>query len=297
MTLEQLKVMCAIVDHGGFRAASEALYKSQSAISIAIRKLEEELNVTLFQREQYRPKLTEEGEILYKKAKSILSHANEFTSLAQHFSMGEEPNLRLAMSGVVPVEHILNVLRDTSEYAPATQLSLQVENLNGTIERLKDGDADIAITEVFNNETGYSYQQLTQVKMVCIISKNSPLAKSSATLTERDIEGCTQILVRDTSQHMKKITAGVVEGSNHWVVNDFMMKKRIIASGMGWGRLPYHMVEQEIKDESLIILTSPDFPALTIDIQMVRRKNKPIGNVEKKLWNLLTERFAEKTLK
>ncbi len=48
MTLEQLKVLCAIVDEGGFRAAAETLHRSQSAISIAIRKLEEELDLSLF---------------------------------------------------------------------------------------------------------------------------------------------------------------------------------------------------------------------------------------------------------
>ncbi|WP_421784150.1 LysR family transcriptional regulator [Kiloniella litopenaei] len=55
MTLEQLRALVSVVDHGGFRAASEALHKSQSAISIAIKNLEEELRVEIFERDGYRP--------------------------------------------------------------------------------------------------------------------------------------------------------------------------------------------------------------------------------------------------
>ncbi|MDQ6967944.1 MAG: LysR family transcriptional regulator, partial [Mariprofundaceae bacterium] len=242
MTLEQLKSFCAIVDHGGFRAASEALFKSQSAISIAIKKLEGELSLRLFTRDQYRPTLTNQGKALYKKALTILNHSAEFTNLAQHFSMGEEPDLRIAMSGITPIEPILNVLKATTEQAPSTQLSLQMENLNGTLERLKDDDADIAISETSENEPTFEYQHLTQVKLIAVVAKLSPFAKFSSSLSERDLEGSTQILVRDTSLHTTRLTAGVVEGTNHWIVNDFMMKKHVIISGIGWGRLPEHMV-------------------------------------------------------
>lgn len=52
MTLEQLNYFCAIVEHSGFRAAANSLYKSQSAVSIALGKLELELNIALFQRDK-----------------------------------------------------------------------------------------------------------------------------------------------------------------------------------------------------------------------------------------------------
>ena len=251
MTLEQLKALRAVVEHGGFRAASEALFKSQSAISIAIKKLEDELNLRLFIRDQYRPILTNEGKALYKKATVILNHSAEFTQLTEQFSMGEEPELRIAISGITPIEHILDVFKHTSKESPSTQLCLQIENLNGTMERLKDGDADIVISENSDNSSGYEYQHLTQVELISVVSTHSPFAKFSTSLQERDLEGSTQIIVRDTSLHTPKLTAGVVEGTNHWVVNDFMMKKRVIASGSGWGRLPKHMVQEDIKKRAI----------------------------------------------
>jgi len=287
MTLEQLKAFCAIVDHGGFRAAANKLYKSQSAISIALGKLESELNISLFQRDQYRPVLTPEGKALYKKAKIILNHSAEFTQLAEQFSIGEEPELRIAISGITPIEHILAVFKHTSEQSPSTQLSLQIENLNGTMERLKDGDADIVISENSDNNNDYEYQHLTQVELISVVSSHSPLAKFSTSLQEHDLEGSTQIIVRDTSLHTPKLTAGIVEGTNRWVVNDFMMKKRVIASGSGWGRLPKHMVQEDIKKGLLIAISSKDFPTINVNLKAIRHKHKAIGPVASALWQRL----------
>jgi DNA-binding transcriptional LysR family regulator len=289
MTLDQLKALHAVVENGGFRAASEALFKSQSAISIAIRKLEEELDVTLFLRDQYRPALTDEGRALYEKARTILSHTNEFTNLAQHFSAGEEPELRLAMSSLVPVDQTLTTLRNIMDMAPATKLFLLVETLNGTMERLNDDDADIAITESFDPHSDYEYITLTRIKLVSVLSPNSPLAPRASQLTDRDFEGSVQILVRDTSRHSEKRTAGVVEGVRHWVVNDFMMKKRIIASGLGWGRMPRHMVEDEIGSGELLMLSGEGLEPIETDIKAVRKKNRPMGPVTSELWKQLQQ--------
>ncbi|MDQ6957455.1 MAG: LysR family transcriptional regulator [Mariprofundaceae bacterium] len=287
MTLEQLKSFCAIVEHGGFRAAANNLYKSQSAVSIALGKLELELNLSLFQRKQYRPALTNEGKALYKKAVVILKHSDEFSLLAQHFSMGAEPELRIAMSGITPIEPILDVLKCTSDHTPSTQLSLQMENLNGTIERLKDGDADIAISESNKREDGLEYQHLTCIELITIVSSQSSFAKHASTLNERDMEGSTQVLVRDTSTHTHRLTAGVVEGTNHWIVNDFMMKKRVIVANSGWGRLPKHMVQEDIKKGILTPISNKQFPSISVDIQAIRHKHKPIGPVASALWQRL----------
>ncbi|MDQ6979149.1 MAG: LysR family transcriptional regulator [Mariprofundaceae bacterium] len=287
MTLEQLRVFCAIVEQGGFRAAGDKLYKSQASISIALKKLEEELGLSLFHRDSYRPQLTEHGAALYKKALAILQRSAEFVHLAEHFSVGEESELRLAISGITPIEIILGVLQHTSQQSPSTQLSLQIENLNGTMERLYDGDADIAITEHNNHDTDFESQHLTRIQLIAVLAPSSPLAERAAILSEADIEGLTQIIVRDTSLHSAKVTAGVIAGSNRWVVNDFMMKKQIIASGSGWGRMPLHMVQEDVRQGRLIAISSTHFPPISVEIKALRHKHKPIGPTAAALWQRL----------
>jgi DNA-binding transcriptional LysR family regulator len=247
------------------------------------------LGLKLFLRDQYRPVLTDEGRSLYEKARTVLSHANEFSTLAQHFSTGEEPELRLAMSAIAPVERIMAVLSQITVQAPATKLTLLVENLNGTLERLDDGDVDIAITETLDEEGSYEHVAISEVVFVSVVSPKFSPNSNPANLSERDMEDSTQIIVRDTSRHVEKKTVGVLKSATPWVVNDFTMKKRIIASGMGWGNMPKHLVEDEINNGELVVLDSIDFLPFKVDIKMVRRKNKPVGPVAAKLWQLMQD--------
>lgn len=287
MTLDQLKVLCTIVEQGSFRAAAERLNRSQSALSIAIRKLEEEFRIQLFSRDQYRPVLTEEGRSLYDKAKTVLRHSAEFSNLAQHFAMGEEPQLRIALSAVFPLENIMGLLKQVMEEAPATRLSLMVENLHGTVERLDEGEADLAIGEFLPEGGEYEYVVIGQVEFVAVLSPLSPLASQLESLSERDLENTVQVIVRDTSRHHSKKTVGVLPEATQWVVNDFNMKKRILASGMGWGRMARHMIAEELDNKQLVMINTPDFPPITAEMKLIRRKHAPVGPVATKLWHLL----------
>ncbi|MES0371843.1 MAG: substrate-binding domain-containing protein, partial [Mariprofundaceae bacterium] len=158
-----------------------------------------------------------------------------------------------------------------------------------TMERLNDDDADIAITESFDPHSDYEDITLTRIELVTVLSPSSPLASRASQLTDRDFEGSVQILVRDTSRHSEKRTAGVVEGVRHWVVNDFMMKKRIIASGLGWGRMPRHMVEDEINSGELLMLSGDGLAPIETDVKAVRKKNRPMGPVTSELWKQLQQ--------
>ena len=225
MTLNQLKILCAVVDKGGFRAAAEILHRSQSAISLAIRKLEEELDLSLFSRDGYRPQLTAEGRTIYDKAQTVLSKSEELTTLAHRYSLGEEPELRLAISAIIPIDPILDVLNQMAIQAPATRLTLLFENLLGTMERLDDGNVDIAISEMIKDQATYDFVSLDPVELVCVISPKSELAARAAELKEADMEGSTQVIVRDTSRRAGETSFGVLETITPWVVNDFAMKK------------------------------------------------------------------------
>lgn len=145
MTLDQLKALCAVIDYGGFRAASEALHKSQSAISIAIKNLEQELQVSLFEREGYRPQLTTRGKVIAQKARAVLSQTRGITDLAHHYAQGIEPELRVVVSEMIDMQTVLDALSIIRDRFPATRLTLFVENFNAPLELIEDNSADIAI--------------------------------------------------------------------------------------------------------------------------------------------------------
>ena len=75
MTLEQLKMLVNIADTGGVLAAAEAMNRTQPTVSVAIKKLENELNLQLLARDSYRASLTPAGETLCQQARIILKQS------------------------------------------------------------------------------------------------------------------------------------------------------------------------------------------------------------------------------
>ncbi len=289
MTLEQLKYMHAIVATGSFRAASESVYRSQSSLSISIQKLERELGIRIFTRDSYRPALTKPGKAIYQKALALLKKEREMHDLAKHLAAGSEAELKLAISGVVPIQPIIGVLNQVAATYPKTRMTLLIENLGGTMERIRDDEADITITDTFDFEGDFESTPLPGVRFVSVVPSSSPWAGQSAQVTEQALENETLIVVRDTSIHSKPLSKGIIEGSPQWVVNDFATKRQIICSGKGWGRMPLHLVAEDIAQERLTLLPPENFPDITVPINLVRKKQRPKGPVEQALWLALQQ--------
>ncbi len=289
MTLDQLKALCAVVDHGGFRAASEALHKSQSAVSIAIRNLEEELKITLFEREGYRPKLTTKGKIMVQKARVVLSQAKGMKDLAQHYAQGLEPELRIVVSEMIDMQIILNALTIIREQYPATRLTLLMENFNAPLELIEENLADIAIVggAIWDKVEPMRFDKLSPVVLMPVVSSCSDYAGKADELTVADMDGATQVVVSDRSRDRDEKNYGVLETSVPWRVNDFLTKKQIILSGLGWGRMPLHMIGDELESGALVALCSSDFGPVQIEAFMVRTRSHPFGPVAEAFWQLM----------
>ena len=81
-TLEQWAVLAAVVDRGGFAQAASALHRSQSAVSYAVARLQEELDVPLLAIEGRKAVLTPHGETLLKRARVLLRDLDTLESLS-----------------------------------------------------------------------------------------------------------------------------------------------------------------------------------------------------------------------
>lgn len=97
MTYEQVLVFHKIVQLGSFKAASNELHKTQPAISHAIKKLEEEMEVELFDRSGYRPVLTDHGKAFYERSVKILQGMQELESSPIHFETMKSLRLSLPL--------------------------------------------------------------------------------------------------------------------------------------------------------------------------------------------------------
>jgi DNA-binding transcriptional LysR family regulator len=287
MTLEQLLTIDAIVKEGSFKAAADSLHKSQPSISMAVKKLEEEYQINLFSRDEYRPSLTADGRIFYDKAKLLIREFRELEALAEQMSKGVESEIRVSIDAVSPVSLVLKFLKDFFSKHPSTRLTLKFEVLSGTIERLIDGDVNIAITPKPQVEYTFDSRSITMTKMITVIS--TQLIKDEEKVTDVFLRSHNQIILADSARRITKINSGVLAGSKSLTVTDMGFKKELIMQGLGWGGLPYGLVKEELASKKLTRIETALIKDRDIEIFIVRDASKPMGPVMKELWERAEE--------
>lgn len=84
VTLDQWRTLQAVVDHGGFAQAAEALHRSQSSISYTVARMQEQLGVPLLRIDGRKAVLTEAGEVLLRRSRQLVKQAGQLEELAHH---------------------------------------------------------------------------------------------------------------------------------------------------------------------------------------------------------------------
>ena len=145
-TLEQWRMFRAVVEHGGYAQAAEAIFKSQSTISYGVHKLQEQLGVQLLEVEGRKAVLTEHGRILLQRANQLLDQAENLDAIASSLSSGIEAKVRLALDMIYPYDQLFDVLEEFSRSFPDTRIELEEYVLSGGIDMLEEGSIDLLIS-------------------------------------------------------------------------------------------------------------------------------------------------------
>ncbi len=285
MTLEQILTIEAIVKYGSFKSAADALHKSQPSVSMAVKKLEEEYQVTLFSRDEYRPTLTEDGRLFFEKAKFLIKEFRELELMAKQINSGQEVEMRISIDAISPVSLILNFLKRFFNQHPQTRLQLSFEVLNGTIERLLDGEVDFAITPIQEGEWEVESIPLTSTKLIPVMRNDLSLEKK---ITDKILKNYTQIILADSSRRLKKKSTGILEGGKSITLSEISFKKEMILQGLGWGGLPFEMIKDELAKNILIPIKTSLIKEREMKIYLVHNPKIAMGPVAKELWEKMS---------
>lgn len=140
--LDLLRTLVAVVDRGGFVAASRALHCTQSAVSHQIQRLEERANTQLFERAGRNKRLTSSGEQLVSYARRILALNDEAHHAITHKST---PLIRVGLPEYFADDLLPNLLMGYSEQYPATRVDVRLGRSGFLREMVDSGDLDCAL--------------------------------------------------------------------------------------------------------------------------------------------------------
>lgn len=177
MTLTELRYLVTLAQTGHFRKAAEACHVSQPTLSIALKKLEEELGVTLIERSKSRLLVTAIGEQVIKQAQHVLAQANIIHEIADAGKDSLGSTLRLGAIFTIGPYLFPHLLPEIKKLAPDMSLMLE-ENYTAILrKKLVDTSLDAILIALPFNEPDVVIQKLYEEPFVVLLPKAHPWAK------------------------------------------------------------------------------------------------------------------------
>jgi DNA-binding transcriptional LysR family regulator len=279
--LDHLNAVATVCDTGSFQLASEKLNKARSAVSYSVKQVEDFYQVQIFDRSTYRPTLTRDGKALLVRIRHLLGQAQQFEDFVRDLKGEVETELRIGVSSNFPIPRLARLLQELKQDFPATTLHLEIETASGE-RQLMAGKVDIAIFAAVTRSPFIDYRQLTHMEFPLVASP--ALAGADPDHVSRaELERHPQVVVKSSDE--KAPDTGLLEEAPKWFVTDMATKKELILAGLGWGRLPGHMVEGELASGSLVRL--PALGDLSLPICLTKRAGQHLGPVGRRIWETL----------
>jgi len=254
MELSQLEFFVTVVEEGGFSKAAERVFRTQPAVSIAIRRLEEELGAALFERSQKSPVLTDAGELFYDYAQRILSLRDQALGVLGELRSLKRGRVRIGANestSLYLLPHL--ILQYRSQYP-----NVLVEIFRHVSDRLPrevlDRNVDLALMAYEPVDAELESFPVLQDPLVLIVHPEHPLAhRASVKVEELSQESFLAHNVKTGSRY--KVTQTFAQ--HHTPLNITLELatietiKRFVQLKIGVAFVPRMCVEEELERGSL----------------------------------------------
>ena len=266
-TLDQLRVLDAIDRTGTFGGAAKALHRVPSAVSYAVRQLEEAVGVPLFDRSRRTPTWTPSGLRMLEVARRVLEQGRALEHAAMELRDGWEPELRVVVDGALPLDPVLRCLQRFGEPDIPTKLRLDVEYREGVLARFESDEAHVMLVIGFDADEDTSRWHLTplpELELLRCVSSQVGCA-----------DGLPSLAVRDSLR-----AGGPAPALDGHVVHlsDFHSKRIALLQGVGTGWMPRHLVSGDLGEGRLrLVGDDPADNRFVYHPQLVLRADAPLG--------------------
>ena len=255
LTLDALQVMDAIERQGSFAAAAAELHRVPSALTYTVQKLEQDLDVLLFDRSGHRARLTPAGQELMQEGRQLLRAAAELECRVKRVATGWETELRIALDIVIPAVQLFPLIAEFYAEESGTRIRLAHEVLAGTWDALVSGRAELALGVSGEVPAGgdYAIRILGYKDFVFAVAPSHPLATLPDPLKHDQILAHRAIAIGDSSRNLPLRSVGLLTGQDVLTVPDLAAEVAAQVAGLGCGYLPAHAAAPLLKAKRLVV--------------------------------------------
>jgi Transcriptional regulator len=246
MDIRALRAFVEVVRQGGFSQAAKTIFATQSAISKAVKQLEEETGTPLLDRLGHKSRLTAAGEIVYQRALKILAERDNLLAELEELRGMKRGALRLGLPPVGSAPLFAPLFAAYRSRYPDIDIHLVEHGAERLEELLLSGEVDL-IASLLPVSNAFGWKEVRKEPLVVLLSENNALAERSS-VKLRDLENLPFILfqagfalnrvILDACQRQGMVPAISAQSSQL----DFIVE--LAAAGMGAAFLPRMIAEQ-----------------------------------------------------
>lgn len=272
MTITQLKYVLAVAEYKNFTTASEHCFVTQPTLSMQIHKLEDELEVQIFNRNKKPIELTDVGLKIVEQAKTIVNESSRISDIVEQekgyvggqFKIGIIPTI---MPSLLPL-----FLKSFNKKYPKVELIINELTTAEIVQKLSDGHLDAAIAATPLNNDNIKESPIYYEPFIGLVNKNHRLFNQKS-LTPEDLDVDDLLLLEDGhcfKESVLNICSSLTTNNQKQFSlqsGSFNTLVKLTKEGMGMTLLPYlHSLDLKEEDKSLIREFEKPHPAREVSI-------------------------------
>jgi DNA-binding transcriptional LysR family regulator len=252
-TLDEWEILHTVVQLGGFAPAAEQLNRSQSTISYAIARLQEQLGIRLFELKGRKAHLTETGRVLLADAEPHLAGFHQLEQRARSLARGGESEIRLSVDSIFPNNRLFAALAEFTRQFPYARPKLRQGTFLSADLEFSTHNSQLCVTGLMSSE--FFVKPILDITMLAVARRDHPLHSLRKKVSRAEM-----------LQHTLVTIEGVAAGSRHQprvpaqrflAVSTIEAAIDAVCSGLGFGWLPKHRIQHCLEDGELLPLRMP----------------------------------------
>lgn len=196
MNLRDLQYLVALADHASFGRAAQATYVSQPTLSMQIKKLEQQLGITLIERHRKSCLLTSAGHLIVEQARDMLSAAKKIKDIAKFTCQSDAGVVKLGLIPTVGPYLLPYIVPKLTQEYPKLELHLVEAQTQLLLKKLDNGELDVAILALPIENTHLTQHILFEENFMLAVPSQHPLAQRKS-VDNQDLEGQRLLLLEE----------------------------------------------------------------------------------------------------
>lgn len=253
-TIDQWEVLEAVVQLGSFAAAASKMNRSQSTISYAISRLQEQFQIPLLEIKGRKAELTEAGKALLADAEPLLTGFRALEQRAASLAAGGETEISLSVDSLFPNDRLFSVLSELTRAFPHVHPKLRKGSFLSSVHEFANFGADICLA-------GFAAQEdlvkpILDIRMRAVARADHPLARENRQLTRMD-------LIQSLAVIVEGMVGNEIKRQPHTpsqrllAVNTIESSIEAVRSGICFGWLPVYRILPELESGEFVHLPLP----------------------------------------